>query len=217
MAEPIDLPPPPPPKAAPKYSIVDYVFQFITVTAGVLIALLINGLVEWNHNRELVAEARATIAREIERNKKDLDGTVASMPGDIQKLESALTFANEMLTKKKTSINELNFHINLAELSASGWRTAERTGALSHMDYEEVQRLSLLYDFQDLIVQQQRTLLSQLGEVSAILSGDFDPESPNRKDLELFRERLMRLRAAVVIHKDMATRLAENYAKALQR
>jgi hypothetical protein len=85
------------------------------------------------------------------------------------------------------------------------------------MDYEEVQRLSLLYDFQDLIVQQQRTLLSQLGEVSAILSGDFDPESPNRKDLELFRERLMRLRAAVVIHKDMATRLAENYAKALQR
>ena len=102
MSEPIE-PPPPPPKTVPKYAIVDYVFQFITVTAGVLIALLINGLVEWNHNRELVAEARATIAREIERNKKDLDGTVASMPGDIQKLESALTFANEMLTKKKTS------------------------------------------------------------------------------------------------------------------
>ena len=61
MSEPIE-PPPPPPKTVPKYAIVDYVFQFITVTAGVLIALLINGLVEWNHNRELVAEARATIA-----------------------------------------------------------------------------------------------------------------------------------------------------------
>jgi hypothetical protein len=216
MTEPIDLPPPPP-KAASKYTIVDYAFQFITITAGVLIALLINGLVQWNDNRALVAEARATIAREIASNKKDLDSTLEGMDADILKLESALKFADELLTKKKTSVNELNFHINLADLSASGWRTAERTGALSHMDYEEVQRLSLLYDFQDLIGQQQRALVSQLSEVTAILSGSFDPDNPNRRDLELFRERLMRLRAALVIHKDLVARLAENYAKALEQ
>lgn len=205
------------PKAARKYTLVDYVFQFITITAGVLIALLLNGLVEWNHNRALVADARSTIAREIAANKKDLDSTLSGIDGDVHKLESALKFANDMLTKRSTSVNELNFHINLAELSASGWRTAERTGALSHMDYDEVQRLSLLYDQQDLIVEQQRALLGQLGEVSAILSSDFNPDNPNRRDLELFRERLMRLRAALLIHKDVATRLAENYAKALQR
>jgi hypothetical protein len=207
------------PRAAPKYTLVDYVFQFITITAGVLIALLINGLVQWNDNRALVAEARATIAREIAANKKDLDATLAGMDGDLRNLDSALTFANEMLTKKSTSINEIKLHINLADLSASGWRTAERTGALSHMDYEEVQRLSLLYDLQDLIVEQQRALVGQLGEVSAILSGsgDFDPEKPNLRDLELFRERLMRLRAAVVINKDVAARLAERYARALRQ
>ena len=48
-----------------KYTSVDYAFQFITITAGVLIALLINGLVEWNDNRELAAQARATSQREI--------------------------------------------------------------------------------------------------------------------------------------------------------
>jgi hypothetical protein len=205
-----------PPKAPSKYTLVDYVFQFITVTAGVLIALLINGLVEWNNNRALVADARATIAREIAANRKDLDATLGGIDGDIHKLESALTFANDMLTKKSTSINELSFHINLADLSASAWRTAERTGALGHMDYDEVQRLSLLYDLQDLIGEQQRALLGQLSEASSILSGDFNPDNPNRRDLEIFRERLMRLRAALVIHKDLATRLAENYAKALQ-
>jgi hypothetical protein len=215
MTEPVKVAPPP--KAPRKYSLVDYVFQFITITAGVLIALLINGLVQWNDNRALVAEARATIAREIASNKKDLDSTLEGMDADILKLESALKFADELLTKKKTSVNELNFHINLADLSASGWRTAERTGALSHMDYEEVQRLSLLYDFQDLIGQQQRALVSQLSEVTAILSGSFDPDNPNRRDLELFRERLMRLRAALVIHKDLVARLAENYAKALKQ
>jgi hypothetical protein len=206
-----------PPKSPSKYALVDYVFQFITVTAGVLIALLINGLVEWNHNRALVADARATIAREIAGNKKDLDATLASMDGDIKKLDSALKYANDMLTKKSTSVNELNFHINLADLAASGWRTAERTGALGHMDYDEVQRLSLLYDLQDLVGEQQRALLGQLGEVSAFLSSDFNPDNPNRTDLELFRERLMRLRAALLIHQKLATRLAENYVKALPR
>ena len=205
------------PKAPSKYTFVDYLFQFITITAGVLIALLINGLVEWNHNRVLVAEARATIAREIASNKKDLEATLTGVDGDVKKIDSALKFANEMLTKKSTSVNELNFHINLADLSASGWRTAERTAALSHMDYDEVQRLSLLYDLQDLIGEQQRALLGQLSEASSILSSDFDPDKPNTRDLEIFRERLMRLRAALVIHKDLATRLAEHYAKALQR
>ena len=46
-----------------KYSFADYAFQLITVTAGVLIALFIDGLADWNNNRQLVAEARATIAR----------------------------------------------------------------------------------------------------------------------------------------------------------
>jgi hypothetical protein len=60
------------------------------------IALLINGMVEWNHNRELVAEARATIAREIADNKKDLDATVASFPRDQEALTSAIQFADRL-------------------------------------------------------------------------------------------------------------------------
>lgn len=199
-----------------KYTSSDYFFQFVTITVGVLIALLINGLVEWNRDRELVADARSTIAREIADNKKDLDATLGGLQDDIAKLEAGINFANEMLTKKSTNINRLNFGINLADLSASGWRTAERTGALSHMDYEEVQRLSKLYDLQDAIVDQQRAFLSQLADALAILSPGFDPEKTNPRDLELFRERLMRLRSTLTIHSGLARRLAENYAEALK-
>jgi hypothetical protein len=199
-----------------KYTFSDYTFQFITVTVGVLIALLINGVVEWNNDRQLVLEARATIMREIADNKKDLDAALSGIQGDLQKFESAVKFATDMLTSKKTTITELNFHLNLADLSSSGWRTAERTGALSHMDYGEVQRYSKLYDFQDLVIEQQRNMLSQLGAATAILSSDFDPDNPNPRDLEMFRERVMSLRAALAVHEQMARRLSENYAEALQ-
>ena len=139
--------------AGQKYTAADYFFQFVTVTAGVLIALLINGLVEWQSNRNLVAEARATIAREIAANKKDLSTTLTGIQRDLQKLDAGMQFANDLLGKKSLSVNQLNFHINLADLTASAWHTAERTGALRYMDFDEAQRLSLHYDFQDLLVE----------------------------------------------------------------
>ena len=54
-----------------EYTANDYFFQFVTITAGVLNALLINGMVEWNSNRSLVAQARQTIADEVRRNQRD--------------------------------------------------------------------------------------------------------------------------------------------------
>ncbi len=145
-----------------------------------------------------------------------MDKTLAGIQGDLAKLESAITFANDMLTTKKTNINKLDFPLNMADLSSSAWRTAERTGALSYMDYAEVQRYSKLYDFQDLIVERQRNMLGQLAAATAILAPGFDPDKPNPKDLELFRERLMTLHGSLLIHTDMAKRLAENYAEALK-
>lgn len=212
MTEPVDVTPPP---AAKKYSFADYLFQFITITAGVLIALLINGVVEVNNNRRLVADARATIVREIADNKRDMDATLAGIQSDLEMLASGIKFADDMLTVRKTNINKLDFSLNMADLSSSGWRTAERTGALSHMDYAEVQKYSKLYDFQDLIVERQRIMLGQLAAATAILSPGFDPDKPNPRDLELFRERLMALHGSLLIHTDMAKRLAEDYAKAL--
>jgi hypothetical protein len=215
MTGPVDITPPPP--AAKKYTFADYLFQFVTITAGVLIALLINGLVQWNDNRSLVAQARETIAQEIAQNKNDMDKTLPGISDDMKRFENAIKFANDMLTARKTSVTELKLHLNFADVSSAGWRTAERTGALSHMPYADVQRYSLLYDLQDLYTEQQRVMLVQLAEASAFLSGDFNPDNPNPRDLEMFRERVTRLRSMLNIHQQMATRLNERYAEALAR
>lgn len=198
-----------------KYTASDYFFSFITITAGVLIALLINGMVEWNNNRALLAQARQTIADEVRGNKKDLDNTLTGMADDVKQFDNALKFANDLLTSRKTSISELKLHLNLADVTAAGWHSAERTGALSHMPYAEVQRYSLLYDLQDLYTEQQRALLGQLAAASSILSGDFNPDNPNPKDLEDFRNRVLQLRSHLVIHQQMARRLAERYAEVI--
>ena len=201
---------------ASKYSAADYTFQFVTVTVGVLIALLINGMVEWNRDRQLVAEAHATLVREITDNRKDLQTTLVSMPRDREAMLNAITFADDMLAAGKTNVNTLNLHYNLADLYDTSWRTAERTGALSHMEYAEVQRYSKVYDFQDLFVQQQRNILTILSSASALISENFNPDKPNLKDLEVFRDRVMQLRAAITVQESLAKRLDELYAEAMK-
>lgn len=202
---------------AAKYNASDYVFQFITVTAGVLIALLINAAVEWRDHRGLVNEARDTIRRELAGNKKDLDLTLGSFPRDRAAMDSAIQFSDDILKKGKTDITSLELHYNLADnLLDAGWRTAERTGALSYMDYAEVQRYSKVYDFQELFLENQRTALAQLTAASSLIAPGFDPDHANKNDVALFRDRVMLLRGTVGIMEKFAARLSELYDEALQ-
>jgi hypothetical protein len=212
--DPAPLPPQPgraPETSAKKYSLTDYTFQFITITAGVLIALLINGLVEWNANRNLVRDARANIALELAANKKEVDMLIASTPDRLKQIDAALSLANGLLAAQPNNVRSLHLNFTLAELSSAAWRTAERTGALSHMEYQEVQRFSALYDFQDLFAERQGDLVAQVADAFSVLGPDFDPSKPHLKDMESFRQQILRLRGTHDIQGKLAILLAEKY------
>ena len=202
------------PPHRPIYTVQEFLIALATITMGVLIALSLEGLLEWNHYRVLVREARETIAREIADNKKDLDAGLAD-PGRVKNIDTALKFANDMLTAKKSDVNQINLVVNLAELTAAGWRSAERTGALSRMDFGEVQKFSRLYDFQELFTAQQRRALERLAVATAMLSGG-DPHNSSSTDLEMFRQHVVALRGELVMEEKLGARLSELYAEALK-
>jgi hypothetical protein len=206
--------PPTPPTA--KYTLTDYIFQFVTVTAGVLIALLLNGLVEWNDNRELVAQARATISRELSDNKADLERVLKGVDQRHTDLDHALQLANDLLAKGITDVRSLNLGFSLATLSQTSWQSAERTGALGHMDYTEVRRYAGPYEFQDLFVQQQRKSLDLISAASALLTPAFDPAKPNLQDIGEFRRHVLQLQAALGVEKQLGEALLKAYAEALR-
>ncbi|MGH9201477.1 MAG: hypothetical protein ACRD2A_09590, partial [Vicinamibacterales bacterium] len=124
-------------------------------------------------------------------------------------LENALKLANEVLTTKKTSVRQVNLGFELADVTASSWQTAARTGALAHMDYSEVQRYERLYALQDLYVDRQRRGVEQLASAMSILTGD--PTLAPVNDLELFRQRLLEQLAGLSLEKGIGERLLEAY------
>jgi hypothetical protein len=203
-----------PPHAAPR-SIRDFMLQLGTITAGVLIALSLEGMLEWNHYRLLVREAKETIARELADNKKELEGAFKAYERRAQNLENASRLVSEILASKKSGIQTMEVGANLPELSSASWRSAERTGALAHMSYADVQRYSRVYDVQDMLVEQQRRVLQQVGIALAALGGN-DPFHADAKDLDRFRQIVLSMRGELVIEQQLAQELIKRYETALK-
>jgi len=200
---------------AAKYSAPDYAFQFITVTAGVLIALMIDGLVDWKSNRDLVAEAHAAIRREIADNLKELEGLPKVIESANADVDNSLKFAGDLLSSGKTDVHSLSLNFNLASLNQSSWQSAERTGALSHMTYDEVRGYAELYALQELFSTQQRKAVDLVTSSIAIMSGG-DPTKAPKDDLARFRQQLLLLKSNIDVTNQLGQQLIAAYRKFLQ-
>lgn len=195
----------------------DFGIQLVTITAGILIALSLEGVRESVRDRALVREARDTIALELADNKKGLDGQIAGVAERKKNYATALRFADELLKRQTPTEHNVNMGVNFADLSEAGWQTAERTGALSHMDYAEVQKLAQVYTMQEMFVQQQQRYLERLSATTAILVASGNPMLAPLPDVERFRQQVITLGGDLLFEEQLARQLSERYAKALKQ
>ena len=97
----------------------DFSLQLVTITAGVLIALSLEGVRESIRDRALVREARENIRREVADNKREVDGEIAEMDERVRKIAGALRFASELLKTKRTDISQIELGVSFPTLSAA--------------------------------------------------------------------------------------------------
>ena len=196
----------------------DFGLQLVTITAGILIALSLEGIRESLHNRALVREARDNIRREIADNKREIDGEISHVAGRAKNVDTALRFAHEMLASKRSDVHQLELGLEFPTLSTASWLTAERTGALAHMEYAEVQKYAALYNSQDFLSSQHRRALDVLTSALGILadSEGGDPTKATPAELERFRQQVVTLKSVLFAEEQMARTTSQRYATALE-
>jgi hypothetical protein len=193
----------------------DFLIQLLTITAGILIALSLEGVREAIHDRGVVREARENIRREIADNQQELDGELRGMRDQTRHLDDALKFADEMLAKKHSDVQKLELTVSNANLRVASWQTADRTGALAHMDYAEVQKYAGTYAGQELYAVMQRRVFERLSSALAIMSAG-DPTKASPADIDQFRRQVLELRGELYILDHLGQGLREGYRKALE-
>jgi len=207
------------PPQGPVRSFKDFVLHLLAVIIGILIALSLEGLLEWHHHRTLVQEARSNLASEIRENRQRLTKGLDSAPDAEQRLKATIETIDNYRKKPADRTPNLDWSFGLFPLNATAWSTAASTGAVSYMNYSEVQGYTRVYVVQEQFLSlQQRTLEKWLGlqKWGARMSPvDGFPKLSNAELSEIEDEA-----SAALIHtqteESIARSLVQEYSKALQ-
>ena len=201
----------------PIHSFRDFSLQLLTVTVGILIALSLEGLLEWQHHRELVHEARANITSEISDNQKELRGSMSTFEKSKKDNLNALQFISDVLAHGKSDIHSLNISYNLAQLSDASWKTAQAVGALALMPYAEVKNYAGIYQLQEEYLRLQTKSVDSGILATGIFVENESPDKLPRGQLERERDDIRAFMAQTTSQRQIGTALTQAYASVLDR
>ncbi len=168
------------PPHEPVHGVRDFVLHLTTITIGLLIALSLEGLVEWQHHRHLVHDAQASLHAEIKSNAEGMPDTLAS----LHKQQASLTHDVEVLkvviaTKALPKHDSMEIDFRIVTFDNVSWKTAQSTEALSYMPYDLAKQYASIYATQDELAlseqQAARDAIVSLGPFLDSKSGDPDP------------------------------------------
>jgi hypothetical protein len=195
----------------------DFLIHLATITIGLLIALSLEGCVEWRHHRNLVHEAEASLGNEIRSNAKDLQGALQDVRKEQEVLRQDVAVMKRIIANPKLPNREsmsINFH--LRSFDDVSWKTAQSTGALSYMPYERAQEYSAIYGQQDEIATaEQQAVRDTVISVGPFLnSKDGDP-NPSGDEAVQIKDRLETLQGQLTFLESLVLGLDQNYKKFL--
>jgi hypothetical protein len=129
----------------------DFLLHLFTITIGLVIALGLEGCVEWQHHRHLVQEAEQSLHTEIQNNAHSLAGIAT----DIHTQQTALKHDLEVLdfvikNRKYPEHSSMLINFRISNFDNVSWSTAQSTGALAYMDYATAQEYAGIYHTQNL-------------------------------------------------------------------
>jgi hypothetical protein len=133
----------------PVNSFREFFTHLAIITIGILIALSLEGLVEWMHHKELVHEARGNILTEVRRNRETIRQTIPELKQREDELNHIVAVARQLETDPRSfKSGSITVDWTDHELYSTAWKTASTSGAVTYMPYDELQHYTDAYDSQ---------------------------------------------------------------------
>ena len=200
------------------HSVKDFLLQLLTITVGILIALALEGTLEWMHHRRLVHEAEVNLSTEVRENQIEIDKGMQGLRTSEQELKQLIALVHQLQQNRANPVGNIQFNWTLDELHSTSWNTASATGALAYMHYPEVKRYTRVYDLQQEFMAVQHRAFDSIVAVYG-LSTLLQRDPRKLTDSELSQaERILGLALAnAEAVESLENSLNEEYTKLLQK
>lgn len=189
----------------------DFLLHLLTITIGLLIALGLEGCVEWRHHRALVHEAEDGMRGEISQNL----GTVASLQKQIvqqqKQLDTDLEVLAGMRVHPEAKHGQLSFGFGLEGFNDVAWKTAQSTGAMGYMPYSSARTYSDIYDTQAEVYEAEKLVVGDVLRAAAFPSTQHDDWRPTPQQVDDLTDRIGELRMRLMLLNSLVKSLGHAY------
>lgn len=194
----------------------DFLIHLFTITIGLLIAVGIEGCVEWREHQHLAHEAVASMTDEIRSNAKGLQGVLDTVHKEQAALKDGVAFLQQVEQSGKLPHGTLGVHFQITDLDEVSWRTAQSTGALAYMPYAQAQELSNIYITQEeLRKSEDQAAQDAILSLSSIVFLKDNAAFMNKGDAKAMIDHLGVLDGQLLLVDSVARSLDETYKKYL--
>jgi hypothetical protein len=178
----------------------DFALHLFTITVGLLIALSLEGCVEWQHHRHLLHDAEIALHAEIEHNAHTVSSLQQQIDSQQKELDNDLTVLDQIKAHPDAPPAQLGFSFHWSGFNDVAWKTAQSTGALTYMSYSDAIAYSDIYALQGELFNAEKDVTDEVLLASAFPSTQPDGWVPTpaqsddlRTHIGVIRGRLMLL------------------------
>ena len=207
------------PPNEPVHSWRDFLIHLTTITIGLLIALSLEGAVEFWHHRSLVHEAEASMQIEINANARELQNALDDVRKEQDFLKRDIEVMKKVIANPKVPNNEeMRVDFRIRTFADVSWKTAESTGALSYMPYERAQEYAHIYSAQNEIREaEHQAVRDTVLSIAPFLNSKKGDPNPGGEEAVKIVDRLQVLQGQLIFLENLIRRLDGEYKKFLGR
>ena len=207
------------PPNEPVHSWRDFLIHLTTITIGLLIALSLEGAVEFWHHRSLVHEAEASMQIEINANARELQNALDDVRKEQDFLKKDIEVMKKVIANPKVPNNEeMRVDFRIRTFADVSWKTAESTGALSYMPYERAQEYARIYSAQNEIREaEHQAVRDTVLSIAPFLNSKKGDPNPVGEEAVKIVDRLQVLQGQLIFLENLIRRLDGEYKKFLAR
>ena len=191
----------------------DFLIHLFTITIGLLIALSLEGVVEWQHHRHLVHEAEASLHAEIQSNAKGMPDTLADLHKTQDSLKQDVAVIKIVIKDRKFPKDaKLSINFGIRTFDSVSWKTAQTTGALSYMPYDRAQEYAHIYSTQEsLAASEQQAARDAILSLSAFINADKSDPDPTPEQAEVMKDKIETLQGQLLLVDSFMKNLDSEY------
>jgi hypothetical protein len=175
----------------------DFLIHIAAIAIGLLLALALEKLAEYVHERRQLTEARRELAMEVAENRRTLALNVIEASRIQQVLDADLKVIQAV--RRHVPVDSARFDYSVAFYATSDgpWQAVRQSGSLNLMPYEELQTFAWFHGILTSIMESMHAFETTLHIGAAIAASD-SPEKLNEHDLNELASKTMEAQGRLV-------------------